>query len=66
MQPDSHTRTTDPYRHHPGLRGKIEDPLTDLILANNLQANSIIKVRAKRGEPTFEVVSTGRSMAGSA
>ena len=28
MQPDSNTRTTDPYRHHPGLRGKIEDPLT--------------------------------------
>jgi len=48
------------------IKRKIEDPLTDLILANNLQANSIIKVRAKRGEPTFEVVSTGRSMAGSA
>jgi len=48
------------------IKRKIEDPLTDLILTHNLHANSIVRVRAKRGQPNFEVVRTGRSMAGSA
>jgi ATP-dependent Clp protease ATP-binding subunit ClpC len=42
------------------IKRKIENPLTDLILTNNLQTNSSIQVRVKRGEMDFHVTSTGR------
>ena len=48
------------------IKRKIENPLTDLILTNNLQANASIQVRVKRGELEFDVAQTGRTMVRSA
>ena len=47
------------------IKRKIENPLTDLILANNLQHNATIQVRVRRGLPSFEITSGGRSLVGS-
>ena len=48
------------------IKRKIENPLTDLILTNNLQSNASIQVRVKRGELEFDVAQTGRTMVRSA
>lgn len=48
------------------IKRKIENPLTDLILTNNLQTNTSIQVRVKRGELEFHVAQTGRTMVRSA
>ncbi|MCA8956875.1 MAG: ATP-dependent Clp protease ATP-binding subunit [Planctomycetes bacterium] len=41
------------------IKRKIEDPLTDLILMNNLRTGARVQVRVRRGEPTFAIMSTG-------
>ncbi len=38
------------------IKRKIEDPLTDLILIENLEAGAHLKVRVRSGKPAFEIV----------
>ena len=48
------------------IKRKIEDPLTDLILTNDLAHEVRIQVKVRRGEPVFEVTRSGKTLVGSA
>jgi ATP-dependent Clp protease ATP-binding subunit ClpC len=50
------------------IKRKIEDPLTEMILNDNIHENVTIQVRVARGKPSFELklIGAGKSLVGSA